>query len=82
MWLSRLAPALLSLPLLVLARGEQPLLPAAEQEKQQLPIVVNTWAFTQATEAAWQVLTGGGSALDAVEQASRPPVPSAAYVEG
>ena len=35
------------------------------------PVVVNTWAFTEATEAAWQTLaraSGPSVALDAVEQ--------------
>ena len=34
------------------------------------PIVVNTWAFTKATEKAWEVLTtsqSGSAALDSVE---------------
>ena len=33
-----------------------------------IPIVVNTWAFTDATAKAWEVLAAGGPALDAVEQ--------------
>ncbi|KAK3741572.1 hypothetical protein QZH41_012517 [Actinostola sp. cb2023] len=33
-----------------------------------LPIVINTWPFTNATEKAWQVInTEGSSSLDAVE---------------
>ena len=35
------------------------------------PIVVNTWAFTDATDAAWAMLASGNSklsALDAVEE--------------
>ncbi|KAM8939446.1 N(4)-(beta-N-acetylglucosaminyl)-L-asparaginase [Pelodytes ibericus] len=32
-----------------------------------LPLVINTWPFQSATEAAWGVLERGGSALDAVE---------------
>lgn len=38
-----------------------------------LPIVLNTWAFTNATAAAWAALAGDASsrALDAVEQASQ-----------
>ena len=31
------------------------------------PIVVNTWAFTEATATAWRAVSGGASALDAVE---------------
>lgn len=39
-----------------------------------LPLVANTWGFTQATEAAWAAITSQSSqhpALDAVEQVSR-----------
>lgn len=32
-----------------------------------LPLVLNTWPFKNATEAAWRMLTSGGSTLDAVE---------------
>ncbi|XP_046504316.1 N(4)-(beta-N-acetylglucosaminyl)-L-asparaginase [Equus quagga] len=32
-----------------------------------LPLVLNTWPFQNATEAAWGTLVAGGSALDAVE---------------
>ncbi|KAM4802568.1 N(4)-(beta-N-acetylglucosaminyl)-L-asparaginase [Urocitellus parryii] len=32
-----------------------------------LPLVLNTWPFKSATEAAWLVLESGGSALDAIE---------------
>ena len=31
------------------------------------PIVIHTWPFTEATNAAWQELLQGGSAVDAVE---------------
>ncbi len=37
----------------------------------RLPVIVNTWAFTRATEAAWDAITARGSAspaLDAIEQ--------------
>ncbi|XP_071787684.1 N(4)-(Beta-N-acetylglucosaminyl)-L-asparaginase-like [Asterias amurensis] len=33
-----------------------------------LPLVINTWPFTNATAKAWSVITSGGSSLDAVEQ--------------
>ncbi|XP_004614772.2 N(4)-(beta-N-acetylglucosaminyl)-L-asparaginase [Sorex araneus] len=33
-----------------------------------LPLVLNTWPFRNATEAAWRTLLSGGSALDAVEK--------------
>ena len=29
-------------------------------------IVINTWPFVDANEAAWRVLASGGSALDAI----------------
>ncbi|XP_053441139.1 N(4)-(beta-N-acetylglucosaminyl)-L-asparaginase [Nycticebus coucang] len=32
-----------------------------------LPLVLNTWPFKNATEAAWRTLAYGGSAIDAVE---------------
>ncbi|XP_006728600.1 N(4)-(beta-N-acetylglucosaminyl)-L-asparaginase isoform X1 [Leptonychotes weddellii] len=32
-----------------------------------LPLVLNTWPFKNATEAAWRTLASGGSTLDAVE---------------
>lgn len=31
------------------------------------PIIINTWAFTSATKAAWKALNSGKSALDALE---------------
>ncbi|XP_077333377.1 N(4)-(beta-N-acetylglucosaminyl)-L-asparaginase [Lithobates pipiens] len=33
-----------------------------------LPLVVNTWPFRTATQAAWNILASGRSALDAVER--------------
>eukprot|EP01052_Picozoa_sp_SAG31_P036612 SAG31_NODE_4599_length_3104_cov_4.379368_4_plen_139_part_00 len=32
-----------------------------------LPLVVNTWPFTAATARGYQIITDGGSAVDAVE---------------
>jgi len=29
-------------------------------------VVINTWPFTQANDAAWEVLANGGSVLDAI----------------
>uniref|UniRef100_A0A8P0P4R3 N(4)-(Beta-N-acetylglucosaminyl)-L-asparaginase n=2 Tax=Canis lupus familiaris TaxID=9615 RepID=A0A8P0P4R3_CANLF len=52
---SGLALLLLLLPPLVLGRGP-------------LPLVLNTWPFRNATEAAWRTLASGGGPLDAVEQ--------------
>ena len=37
----------------------------------QLPLVIATWNVPNATEAAYEVLKNGGSALDAVEQGCR-----------
>ncbi|XP_067885432.1 N(4)-(beta-N-acetylglucosaminyl)-L-asparaginase-like [Heterodontus francisci] len=34
----------------------------------QLPLVINTWPFKDATQRAWDTLHSGGSALDAVEK--------------
>jgi len=34
----------------------------------QIPMVINTWEFLEATEAAWDQLDGKGSRLDAVEK--------------
>ena len=61
--------ALLGLPLLVAAASAAVAeLPLANRESPF--IVINTWGFTEATEAAREVLRSNGSALDAVEQAS------------
>lgn len=49
-----LLPLVLGIPLV---RGSNP-----------LPLVVNTWPFKNATEAAWWTLVSGGSALDALEK--------------
>ena len=40
---------------------------AAVTSKSLKPIVVNTWAFKEATATAWKAVSGGASALDAVE---------------
>ena len=36
-----------------------------------IPIVINTWPWTNATQAAWDTLTTSGSALDAAEAGCR-----------
>ncbi|KAM9670682.1 N(4)-(beta-N-acetylglucosaminyl)-L-asparaginase isoform 2-T2 [Dama dama] len=54
-------PGLL-LPLLLLLLG-----PAPARSIGQLPLILNTWPFRNATLAAWKTLAAGGSALDAVE---------------
>ncbi|XP_029426295.1 N(4)-(beta-N-acetylglucosaminyl)-L-asparaginase isoform X2 [Nannospalax galili] len=41
--------------------------PALEVGSSRLPLVLNTWPFKNATEAAWRTLLSGGSVLDAVE---------------
>jgi N4-(beta-N-acetylglucosaminyl)-L-asparaginase len=35
--------------------------------RNKIPLVINTWNFTEATQVAWQKLKEGGSVLDAVE---------------
>jgi N4-(beta-N-acetylglucosaminyl)-L-asparaginase len=46
---------------------------AAPPSKNKLPLVIATWDNRKATEAAWEVLTRGGRALDAVEAGARIP---------
>ncbi|XP_004473246.2 N(4)-(beta-N-acetylglucosaminyl)-L-asparaginase isoform X1 [Dasypus novemcinctus] len=41
--------------------------PAVGGGRSLLPLVLNTWPFRDATEAAWKTLASGGSAVDAVE---------------
>merc|ERR1719187_2467930 len=36
--------------------------------RSQAMIIINTWNFTEANARGWQVLSDGGSALDAVEE--------------
>ena len=45
----------------------------APPPKGKLPVVIATWDNRKATEAAWQVLSAGGRALDAVEAGARIP---------
>ncbi|XP_066236213.1 N(4)-(beta-N-acetylglucosaminyl)-L-asparaginase [Saccopteryx leptura] len=42
--------------------------PALARSSNPLPLVLNTWPFKNATEAAWETLASGGSTLDAVER--------------
>nr|KAF6427099.1 aspartylglucosaminidase [Rousettus aegyptiacus] len=42
--------------------------PALVRSSSPLPLVLNTWPFKNATEAAWSTLASGGSTLDAVEK--------------
>lgn len=39
----------------------------SQKPYERLPLVINTWAFINATKAAWEVLKSGKSALDALE---------------
>lgn len=42
---------------------------SADNDNNTLPLVINTWPFTVATDKAWEVLTeDGGSPLDALEK--------------
>ncbi|XP_062933275.1 N(4)-(beta-N-acetylglucosaminyl)-L-asparaginase [Cynocephalus volans] len=41
--------------------------PALVRGSSPLPLVLNTWPFKNATEAAWKTLASGGSTLDAIE---------------
>ncbi|XP_070613569.1 N(4)-(beta-N-acetylglucosaminyl)-L-asparaginase [Erythrolamprus reginae] len=43
-------------------------LAAASAGACQLPLVINTWAFKNANEIAWNTLQAGGSELDAIEK--------------
>ncbi|XP_011369744.1 N(4)-(beta-N-acetylglucosaminyl)-L-asparaginase isoform X1 [Pteropus vampyrus] len=42
--------------------------PALVRSSSPLPLVLNTWPFKNATQAAWDTLASGGSTLDAVEK--------------
>jgi N4-(beta-N-acetylglucosaminyl)-L-asparaginase len=39
-----------------------------DEVQELFPLVINTWPFVSATEAAWAALEAGGSRLDAVER--------------
>jgi len=39
-----------------------------DQDQDQDMIVINTWNFTEANKRAWEVISDGGTALDAVEE--------------
>ncbi|KAL3685147.1 hypothetical protein R1sor_003169 [Riccia sorocarpa] len=39
---------------------------AEEEGNKKLPIVISTWPFVEAVKAAWNIVDGGGSPLDAV----------------
>ncbi len=52
----------------------EPIFPCAVREKHEFPVVLSTWNHgLPANEAAWQVLSSGGYALDAVEKGVRVP---------
>ncbi|XP_075467040.1 N(4)-(beta-N-acetylglucosaminyl)-L-asparaginase [Ascaphus truei] len=42
--------------------------PALQCSAASRPLVINTWSFPRAAEAAWRVLEAGGSVVDAVER--------------
>lgn len=68
-----LSRVLLGLATVLLARSpvaeEQLSLATADKmAAEPVPVVINTWNFSEANKRAWQVLSGGGSALDAVEE--------------
>lgn len=61
--------AMLSTPILATATIPEVASPAvAHPKKKNIPIVICTWDFHNASAKAWSVLKEGGSALDAVEQ--------------
>ena len=66
--------AWLCLSLLLVRLGSSQLVGRqADGQKSHLPIIVNTWPFTDATEAAWQALQNNVSttpAIDAVVEVS------------
>ena len=48
--------------------------PSVAEQKSRIPCVVSTWDFgVAANQAAWQVLSRGGRAIDAVEAGARVP---------
>ncbi len=61
--------AMLSTPMLAASAMPEEASPAvAHPKKKNIPIVICTWDFHNASAKAWSVLKDGGSALDAVEQ--------------
>ncbi|ODM93992.1 N(4)-(Beta-N-acetylglucosaminyl)-L-asparaginase [Orchesella cincta] len=40
----------------------------SEKVQNALPVVINTWRFTESAQTAWNILATGGNALDAVER--------------
>ena len=65
------ASGLLSIPLLSSWNHQLPQTITQNTTKSKDPVVVCTWNFHNATSKAWEVLSSGGFALDAVEQGVR-----------
>lgn len=65
------ASGLLSIPLLSSWNDQLPESITKTSNKANVPIVVCTWNFHNATSKAWEVLDSGGPSLDAVEQGVR-----------
>lgn len=65
------ASGLLSIPLLSSWNHQLPQTITQNTTKSKGPVVVCTWNFHNATSKAWEVLSSGGFALDAVEQGVR-----------
>lgn len=65
------ASGLLSIPLLSSWNYQLPQTITQNTTKSKDPVVVCTWNFHNATSKAWEVLSSGGFALDAVEQGVR-----------
>jgi N4-(beta-N-acetylglucosaminyl)-L-asparaginase len=59
---------LISAPILASCGQEKPTVATIQDSKTVLPIVICTWNFENASARAWEVLSTGGTALDAVEQ--------------
>ncbi|MEX0273672.1 MAG: isoaspartyl peptidase/L-asparaginase family protein [Flavobacteriaceae bacterium] len=63
--------AIMTTSLLASCDPKKKTVPSPNAENPVRPIVVCTWNFHNASAKAWEVLNGGGSSLDAVEQGVR-----------
>ncbi|WP_281542310.1 isoaspartyl peptidase/L-asparaginase family protein [Maribacter aestuarii] len=59
---------LISAPILASCGREKTTVAPIQDSKTVLPIVICTWNFENASARAWEVLSTGGTALDAIEQ--------------
>lgn len=59
---------LISAPLLASCKEGKTTLTSNQNSKTIKPIVICTWNFSNASAKAWEVLSNGGDALDAIEQ--------------